>query len=251
MKEIFSTAIHSLIWMTENNYIYLIFLVCIIWLYFKNKTASQRVLFLWGSIFSLFLILFPVSGKILSYGLHGGTYYRTFWLIPLVPLICYTAVDMLSHLKGKNRFFLFLIILCGIMQSGVFMLKEPNFHKVTNPYKLTQESIDTTDWLPDGAHIVGAEWLVPFVRQYNPTITLVNDRWKYSPIDSELAKEHPDLAVLGPLLQNSNCDFIAIGQDKNLAITGKWEDYGFHFYRGDNHCIIFINENSSFYNGEP
>lgn len=251
MKEIFSISTNCLKQIIESSYIYLLFLFCLIWNYFKNKVISQRVLFLWGSLFSLFLVLCPLSGKILFYGLHHGTYYRNFWLIPLVPLICYTATDMLSRLKGKKRHLLFLIILFLITQSGVYMLKEPNFRKVTNPYKLTQEAVDTANWIPDGAYIVGAEWLTPFIRQYNPTITLVNDRWKYSAIDAELDQPYPDLAVLGPLLQSSNCDFIAIGQDKNLTITGKWEDYGFHFYRGDNRCIIFINENSSFYNGEP
>lgn len=116
---------------------------------------------------------------------------------------------------------------------------------------MPQEVIDTADWLPDGAYIAGAPWLVPFIREYNPTITIANDRWDDSPVNIELAKEHPDLAILGPILQGINCDFIAIGQDVNMTIIGAWEDYGFHFYRGDNRCIIYINENSSFYNGEP
>lgn len=251
MNEVFNWTIYYLKQIIESSYIYLLFLISIIWLYFKNKTNSQRVFFLWGSLFSLFLILCPLSGKVLFLGLHNGTYYRNFWLIPLVPLLCYTGTDMLSHLKNRKRLFLFLIILLGITQCGTYMLREPNFHKVTNFYKLPQESIDTADWIPDGAHVVGSNWLTPYIRQYNPTITLVNDRWQLSEIDAELAKDHPDLAVLGPMLQNSSCDFVAIGQDLNLTIIGKWEDYGFHFYRGDNRCIIFINENSSFYNGEP
>ena len=251
MKEIFSTAIDCLMQIVESRYVYLLFIFCIIWLLFKNKTSSPRVFFLWGPLFSLFLIFCPLSGKVISFGLHGTNYYRSFWLIPLVPLLCFTAVDMISHLNKQNRFLLFLLLLLTITSSGAYMLKEPNFHKVYNPYKLTQESIDTANWIPDGAHIVGANWLVPFIRQYNPTITLANDRLQISEIDIELAKEHPDLAILGPLLQSSNCDFVAIGQDQNLTVIGSWEDYGFHFYRGDNRCIIFINENSSYYNGEP
>lgn len=251
MSEIFSTAIDYLTIVIESSYIYLIFLFCVLWLFFKTKPSSKKVMFLWGSLFTLFLFLCPVSGKIMLFGLHGSTYFRIFWLIPIVPLFCYTATDMLSRLKGRRRFLLFLVLLLTISQSGVYMMNESSFRKVENHYKIPQEVIDTADRLPDGAYIVGARWLVPFIREYNPTITLVNTRFGGTAIDAELDKEHPDLSVLGPLLQSVNCDFIAIGQDLNMTVIGKWEDYGFHFYQGDNRCVIFINENSSFYAGEP
>ncbi len=247
MKDLFSLAISELAIVMESGPILYLVPVCLIYLYFRDKSSQWRTFFLWGTLFLFFLYLCPISGKILYFCLSNNTYFRIFWLVPLVPLFCYTAVTLITHFQGMKRLILFLAILLITTQSGSYMLKEPNFYHVTNPYKLTQESIDTADWLPDGAHIVGADWLVPFIRQYNPTITLVNTRFGLSAISVELAKDFPDLATLGPLIQSSGCDFVAIGQDKNLTIQGNWEDYGFHFYCGDNRCIIFINEQSDFY----
>lgn len=251
MKDMFFIALEGAASVTNHTYVYLLIPICLIYLFFKNKMPVPRVFFIWGTLFFFFAYFCPISAKILYFCLLNNTYNRILWLIPFVPLVCYTATHMLLRLRGLKRFCLFAALLLCITVPGSYMLKESNFHKVTNPYKLPQEAIDTANWIPDGAYIVGADWLVPYIRQYNPTITLVNTRWKGLGIDSELDRPYPDLAVLGPLLQSSNCDFIAIGQDKNLTIKGKWEDYGFHFYRGDNRCIIFINENSSFYNGEP
>ena len=250
MKEIFSLALGQLKVLIETSYIYLLIPACFLWLYFKEKKSPQRTFFLWGTVFLLFLYLCPISGKILFFCLGNNTYYRLFWLIPFIPLICYTATHMLSHLCGLKRFFLFLALLLCITQSGSFMLIEPNFHAVTNPYKLPQESIDTTNWIPDGALIVGDNWLVPFIRQYNPAITLLNTRQGHIVLSGELDKEHPSAATLCALLQFYDCDFIALGQDRNMDIIGDWEEYGFHFYRGDNRCIIFVNENSHFYIAE-
>lgn len=247
MKDTFSLAINELAIVMESGPILYLIPVCLIYLYFKDKSSQWRTFFLWGTLFLFFLYLCPISGKILHYCLSKGTYFRIFWLVPLVPLFCYTATTIITHLHGIKRLCLFLVLLFFTTRFGSYMLKEPNFRPVTNPYKLTQESVDTAKWLPDGAYIVGADWLVPFIRQYNPTITLVNTRTGSDAISVELAKGYPDLAVLGPLVQNSGCDFVAIGQDKNLTIQGNWEDYGFHFYRGDNRCIIFVNEKSRFY----
>ena len=253
MKDIFFIALgYTSSIIRQYPYLCLILLSCLVYLFFQSRTSVTRTLLGGGTLFLLFIYFCPVSAMLIYYCLSQGVYYRTLWLIPLIPLVCYTATDLLLRLKGLKRFCLFMALLLCITVPGSYMFKSSNnFHKVTNPYKLPQEVIDTANWLPDGACIVGADWLVPFIRQYNPTITLVNTRWKRLPIDTELDQPYPDLAVLGPLLQSSNCDFIAIGQDKNLTIKGKWEDYGFHFYRGDNRCIIFINENSSFYSGEP
>lgn len=251
MKDMFLIALEGASLVTEHTYIYLLIPVCLIYLFFRNKMPAPRIFFIQGTLLLFFIYFCPISAMVIHFCLLNSVYNRALWLIPFVPLVCYTTAHMLLHFQGRKRFGLFAALLLFIMTSGTYMLREPNFHKASNPYKLTQESIDTADFLPDGAHVVGANWLVPFIRQYNPTITLVNDRWQRTSIDAEFAKEHPDLTVLGPLLQSSNCDFIAIGQDLNMTVIGKWEDYGFHFYAGDNRCIIFINENSSFYNGEP
>lgn len=251
LKEIWTLAVTDFKATFEGGYLYLLLLACLIYLFIKEKNASRKTIFLWTTLFTLFLYFCPLSGKILGECLGDNVYFRVLWLIPLIPLTCYVMTTLVSKLQGVKRFAAFCVLVLCIMGSGSYMLTGQHFHEVTNPYKLTQESVDTAQWIPDGAHVVGVGWLLPFIRQYNPTITLAYDRYYQGPLALELSKPNPDLAVCGPLLQETGCDFVAIGQDLNSGVLGNWNDYGFHFYRGDNRCIIFINENSSFYSGEP
>ncbi len=144
---------------------------------------------------------------------------------------------------------MFLLCLAGIVLCGENVLSEESFEPSTNVYKLPQYVIEVGELLPGHIHAMMSNRLMPYIRMYDPTITLAFGRnaLAYNGIEEttsheqllylEAQKEEMDLDVLIPLAEEMDITFFVFSN--NRTYIGKWEDYGYEPYGSTDEFDIF------------
>ena len=112
--------------------------------------------------------------------------------------------------------------------------------------------MDVAELLPDNVHAMVSNRLMPYIRQYNPSITLEYGRnaLSYNGVEDadtpnmilyqEAQKPEIDLSVLAPLAKDVGCTFLVLSS--NRTYIGNWEDYGYREYGQTADFIIYADE---------
>ena len=94
------------------------------WLYllFKEKNKTLRILFVYAPLLILLLFLFPLSRKFfVAAGLDGETYYRILWTIPMGMITCYGACRFFARYPKVG-----LVVMGGLVVAcGSLVYKSP------------------------------------------------------------------------------------------------------------------------------
>ena len=78
-----------------------LFLVSLIYLFFKEKNKANRLLFVYVPTVTLLIYFCPLWAWVVYRVIGEDLYWRFLWLLPVVPVIAYAAVKAVQMLDRK------------------------------------------------------------------------------------------------------------------------------------------------------
>lgn len=251
MQEFFEIARTDFAAAFEGAWIFPILLLSIVWIIWQEKDWTRKILF--GILPLVFLVIYwcPVTGLVIMKILGEDVYWRILWLLLVAAMIPYAGCLILKKTSGIWRQGAFLVLLLFLTFGGKKVLSEEWFEISTNVYKIPQNVVAVCDLLPGNIHAMVSNRLMPYIRMYDPTITLEYGRnaLGYNVITDgtdvpeqilylEAQKSEIDLSVLMPLAKQEACTFLIFS--KNRTYLGEWEDYGYRKYGETDEFHIFV-----------
>lgn len=250
MREFFEIAKTDFSATFSGSYIFALLIICVVLILWKEKSWSRKLLV--GIVPLCFLVLywFPVTGLLFIKALGEDTYWRILWLIPLAITIPYGLCLVLKKTKGIARNGVFCLFLFLIAACGKCVLGGEWFEPSTNEYKLPQYVIEVGEILPSNVHALVSNRLLPYIRQYDISISMPYGRnaLAFSGMEEahdmqqalylEAQKPEIDVEVLAPLAKEEGCTFLVFSNSRTYH--GNWEDYGYEPYAQTSEFSIFV-----------
>lgn len=254
MQDFFEIAKTDFMATFEGAWIFLLLLVSVVWILWREKDWTRKILLGVLPLVFLFLYWCPLTGILFMKLLGENVYWRILWLILLAVTIPYAGCLLLKGFHGIWRQGVFLICLGVIILCGKQVLSTEWFEPSVNAYKIPQYVIDVCEVLPSNVHAMVSNRLMPYIRMYDPSITLEYGRnsLAYNAITEktesheqllylEAQKSEIDLSVLAPLAREVNITFLVFSNSRTYI--GNWEEYGYTEYGNTDEFTIFVDEN--------
>lgn len=252
MLEFFETAKTDFAATFEGAWIFPILLAAIVWIMIKEKDWGRKLLLAILPLVFLFLYWCPLSGFLFIRLLGEEVYWRVLWLILLAVTIPYAGCLLVKPLTGIRRQAVFLGVLVVLVLGGKKVLSTEWFEQSTNVYKIPQYVVEVCDLLPGNIHAVMSNRLTPYVRLYDPTITLeyarnaltfngIEDISGFGPtaaLYKAVQESEIDVDVAGPLAREQGCTFLVFSLSRTYK--GDWADYGYREYGTTSEFRIFV-----------
>ncbi len=198
------------------------------WLYllFKEKNKTLRILFVYAPLLILLLFLFPLSRKFfVAAGLDGETYYRILWTIPMGMITCYGACRFFARYPKVG-----LVVMGGLVVAcGSLVYKSPYISRAENLYHIPDAVVHVCDYVgtKDAQNQVTAlfpEEMIHFVRQYDATIKMpygrdmLVERWGYYNQVHEVIQNHEVLPMeeLLEATRQEYCQYLIFREDQQM-----------------------------------
>ena len=121
----------------------------------------------------------------------------------------------------------------------------------TNDYKIPQNVVAVCDLLPGNVHALVSNRLIPYIRLYNPSITLEYGRnilvyntrevesYNYQGQLYKAAQEETiDVPYIAPLAKEEGCTFLVFSNSRTYS--DDWESYGYKEYGHTDEFTIFV-----------
>lgn len=257
MQEFFETAKTDFSATFEGAWIFPILIAAVIWILWKEEDRTRKLLCGILPLVLLAVYWCPLTGQLFIRILGENVYWRVLWLILLAVTIPYAGCLLLQRLKGIRRQGCFLLLAAIIVLGGEKVLSEEWFKPSPNAYKIPQNVIEVCELLPSNIHAMVSNRLMPYIRMYDPTITLEFGRnalaynaiawesaWEPDFHDQilylEAQKPEIDLDILMPLAEEVGIEFFVFSN--NRTYIGEWGDYEFSEYGRTNEFVIFADE---------
>ena len=249
MQDFFTIAKTDFLDTFQGAWIFPLLLIVLVFIFWKEKEDMRRLLL--GVLPLLFLFIYwcPLTGMLFMKLLGENVYWRILWLILLAVLIPYGFCLVISKLKGWMRQVVFLVGVAVIVLCGTPLLKSEEFQASTNDYKIPQNVVAVCDLLPGNVHALVSNRLMPYIRLYDPSITLDFGRnaLAYNGIENpsgnqilyaEAQKEEIDVPALAPLAKEEGCTFLVFSNSRTYSDA--WESYGYKEYGHTDEFTIFV-----------
>ena len=214
-----------------------LFLAAVIYLFVTEKNKNTRILFLYMPMLTLILYFCPFFAAIVYSFTGEEIYYRQLWLIPVVPVLAYTAVRILMKCSGKRRIFAGAAMVGILLLSGRLAYKSPYFSVAETPYHVPKAVVEICDTIQSEETLVKAVFpgeLLQYVRQYNSRIwmpygrEILITRWGFQYDLFELMEARlPDAELIAAEARERGCQYIIFSESKPLS--GSFTDYGYEF----------------------
>ena len=221
MQDFFTIAKTDFLDTFQGAWIFPLLLIVLVFIFWKEKDDMRKLLL--GVLPLLFLFIYwcPLTGMLFMKLLGENVYWRILWLIGMA-----------------------VIVLCGTP-----LLKSEEFQASTNDYKIPQNVVAVCDLLPGNVHALVSNRLMPYIRLYDPSITLEFGRnaLAYNGIENptgnqilyaEAQKEEIDVPALAPLAKEEGCTFLVFSNSRTYS--DDWEAYGYKEYGHTDEFIIFV-----------
>ncbi len=205
-----------------NGFLFLILLVCMMYLALSMKKSTEKSLLVWYPAMVLGVYFFPGWMVYFKYFSDGEILYRILWLVPVGVVIAFTMVEVIFKLPQKWRPFFFAAALMILFVSGKFLYANVNYSRAENIYHVP----DTVVKLCDDIRVDGREIrvcvpdeFVNYVRQYSAYVSLPYGRGSllendYNRIDSEmqyvLSLDVVDTKRLVDTLHEYHCPYLFV-----------------------------------------
>ena len=249
MQDFFTIAKTDFLDTFQGAWIFPLLLIVLVFILWKEKDDMRKLLL--GVLPLLFLFIYwcPLTGMLFMKLLGENVYWRILWLILLAVLIPYGFCLVISKLKGWMRQVVFLVGVAVIVLCGTPLLKSEEFQTSTNIYKIPQNVVAVCDLLPGNVHALVSNRLMPYIRLYDPSITLEFGRnaLAYNGIENptgnqilyaEAQKEEIDVPALAPLAKEEGCTFLVFSNSHTYS--DDWEAYGYKEYGHTDEFTIFV-----------
>ena len=222
---------------TGTGIFMVLFFVALVYIYLTEKDSGNRGVLLFGSIFTIILIMFPPFFYLYSY-LDDGTYWRMWWLVPSGIGLAYAGAKLIS----KYRLTGFLLTLLILMLGGNMIYSHDNgvFNVAENKYKLPQYVLDTCDILENDADgYICAAFPTEFlssVRQYDVNIMMPYGREQLDPkwalpsgFFAEMNKESYNFHEIRKKCIDNHTNYLVVNNLKEYE--DEPSDYGFDYFK--------------------
>lgn len=252
MRPFFEIAKADFLATFEGGSLFLIMLVCVGIILFKEESAERRLLLGGLPVIFLFLYWCPLTGIPLMKVLGEDTYWRILWLILPAAIIPYGACLALGYLKGNARYIGFAGIALVVVLGGKNILESEGFKASPNEYKIPQYVIDVCELLPSNVHVLASNRLTPYLRLYDTSLTLEYARnalalngteeveGAMENLYLEVQKPEIDVSIAGPLAKEEGCTFLVLSSTRTYL--GNWEDYGYEYFGETEEFTIFVDQ---------
>lgn len=227
-------------------------IVCVLVILCIEKNGTKKILIGILPLVFLFFYWCPLTGMLFMKLLGENVYWRILWLLLLAVIIPYAFCLVLKKLNGIRRQTVFLMFILLTVLSGKKVLSTEWFEASTNVYKVPQYVVSVCDLLPGNIHVLASNRLTPYLRLYDPTLTLeyarnalvFNTREEvYGPVANLYkAVQEPEIDVdfVAPLAKEEGCTFLIFSV--NRTYRGDWSDYGYKEYGSTDEFVIFVDE---------
>ena len=103
------------------------FLVSLLYLWVTEKRKHIRILFVYVPLVLLLIFFNPLVAKIISGLADGEIYYRILWLLPVTPVVAFTAISLCGKLRGYLKYVGITVALILFMLSGSLIYRTVPF----------------------------------------------------------------------------------------------------------------------------
>ncbi|MDO4261033.1 MAG: hypothetical protein Q4C82_03050 [Eubacteriales bacterium] len=248
MQDFFEIARTDFLATFEGAWMFPLLMAASALILWREKDWVRKLLL--GALPLLFLLLYwcPLTGMVFMKLLGENVYWRILWLILLAATVPYSFCLLAGSLRGYARYGVLAAGLLAIGLCGTPLLASTEFQASTNVYKIPQNVVAVCDLLPGNIHALVSNRLMPYIRMYDPTITLeygrnilvYNGREANGP-QAELylatQSEEIDVSFVAPLAKSEGCTFLVFSNSRTY--DGDWEDYGYREYGRTEEFTIF------------
>ncbi len=251
MQEFLEIAKTDFLATFEGAWMLPLLLLCCVLILWKEPDRTRKVLLGALPLAAMIVYWFPPTGMLLMKLLGENVYWRVLWLILIAVTVPYALCLLLRKCSGLRRQAAFLACLALIVLCGTPLLASEEFLDSANEYKIPQYVIDVCELLPENIHAMVSNRLMPYIRQYDTSITLEfarNDYRYLNPGEAdddevgqmylEAQKSEIDLSVLAPTAKTEGCTFLVFSSTRTYI--GEWEDYGYEKYASTEDFDIFV-----------
>lgn len=236
----------------EGAWIFPLLLLCILFILWQEKDWTRKILIGILPLVFLFFYWCPATGLLFMKLLGENVYWRILWLILIAVTIPYAFCLLLKKLSGIKRQGVFLLLLGVIVLGGEKVLSNEWFETATNVYKVPQNVVAVCDLLPGNVHVLASNRLTPYLRLYDPTLTLEYARnalvfngmeevhGPMAHLYKAVQEPEIDIDVVGPLAKEEGCTFLIFSSSRTYK--GDWADYGYREYWSTDEFVIFVDE---------
>ncbi len=240
-----------------NCTLLLYYILCVIYLFVREKNKVVKVVLSVLSITVLVLFAMPFAYEMLVVKLsETDGYYRMLWLLPTSIVSAYVTIKIAMELPHKYASYgLIIIMLICFAIGGNIVYHSPFFVKAENIYQVPDVVIDICDYLSDDNPVVVATFpieLCPYVRQYSTNViqTYGYDELRRGLTDSqdyvkEIIKGDPNAEILTYGARMNCSQFIIL--HSSVKPIGNLEDYDYYFLKEIDGYYIYIDGQSPLY----
>lgn len=212
-----------------------LFLTALLYLFVTEKNKNTRILFLYMPVLTLLIYFSPPFAAIVYAFTGEETYYRLLWLVPVTPVLAYSAVKILMECGKKTRLWIGTAMVGILLLSGQLVYKSPYFSSAENRYHVPQTVVEICDMISQEDRYVKAVFpaeFLTYVRQYESRIwmpygrEILVTRWGFQYDLYELMEAPvPDVKLIAAEARDQGCQYIIISEKKPLS--GSFTDYGY------------------------
>lgn len=213
------------------------YLLCLVFLWLKEKDIKKRILFAYMPAIMLVLYFNPVFAKVIYAAVGDEIYYRLLWLLPITVTIAYSVTVLYGQIKGRKKGLFAICCACLLMISGKCIYADVNFHRAQNLYHVPDAVVEICDEIRVEGREVMAVFpmeLMQYVRQYSAWVCMpygremMVGRWgNHDDLYDVMEAPVLELDKLAPLTKERLCHFVVLPQGKE--VTGNWADYEFEY----------------------
>ncbi len=228
-----------------HNYFYvsgfgvLLFASLLFLLLWEKNRETRQALF-WPVLLMLGVVFCPLTADILMKMMGGYVYWRSFWILPVILLGAYTAVQIVSMAGGRGRKVLMALFCAALIAvNGTFVFSDRYFSDRENNYKLPTEVIWVADAINEHAeeNKIKRKWIAAplvmatYIRVYDASIKQMYGRnmsvQSYqSDLYLELTSNEPNIVRLAKKAKEAKCRYVVLSKtvdDEQLMTKKKFE----------------------------
>lgn len=212
-----------------------LFLVALIYLFVSEKNKTTRILFLYMPVIILVLYFCPFFATIVYNFVGEEIYYRLLWLVPIVPVLSYAAVKIISDCGEKKRLIAGASLAAIIMLSGKLVYRSPYFSLAQNAYHVPDTVVKLCDAVAAEEKPVIVAFpgeFIQYVRQYNALVCMpygrevLVDSWNIrDELFLLLETDVLDAEKIAECAKQRGCQYLIFSGEKKIA--GSFEDFGY------------------------
>ncbi len=205
------------LYMSGTGYL-LMYLLAVVYILVKGDKRDKE-LFLPGALVLLFTVYNPLVPLVLDKVFDvASEYYRLFWIAPVVILVPYVAVKIVSQLPTKGGRIASIVLVIAMFILGGNFVYAKGIDVAQNIFKIPDELIEISEMIHNDSKSTYAKAFFEYeynmeIRQYDPKMLLCIDRedyiyaMNYTYTDEMLSDEEPPVnRILALLVRNQNID---------------------------------------------